>query len=786
MEDSQKPMLQDGISKMLQHMITSNANSPVISSRFHSHSAPAMSISAYVERIVKYTRCSCEALVAAVMFLQYHVTFSGHCVTVFNVHRTLITSVVLAAKSRDDEYYTNTYYAKIGGIPASELKTLELDYINLLEWDCWLDRDAFDETVAMLTELATSDPTAADIAQAVGFWEEKQSRFARNRRVTVRGAIAADVETERRRAQGGGCGAAPITTTTGSASLLAGVFGASPSPNGGVGGGMGFPLGSNNTVSSFGGGALNQSTSSANNQQQHLERLAFGGNGTPVNNNTANNNNGTAANSNAYRDPMNHSMASNASASNSNLVITAPCFYPKGMRPATTASTGRAGSSVTSGLGSNPYQQQQQPSSYDGLAGGRSLNPYGSASNPYATGGPSSYSPTYGGGGGNNSNPFARSNPFSTANGNGFGVMNRAQGYNNNGNASNRGTPSSGLAGHHSMFPSAPSANNNCGSSQPRTPTSGNGPSSWAAVAAASTSATNTGNNNNNNAAAVKRGGSNGTQYSSTTNHGTSTSNNLLLAPAAGGGAHYASGSAINSHNNSVSVAPPGPTTPNTSSPAVVPQGAPGFKNSVGTLNANALATPHGSPNGQQNASTSSNGRLLTKHRFASGDSLSGDKQKTPESNRYSIMGINANQHPNNYYSYSTESAQHSQQQQQSGNAAARRKAGTPSHSQSRNNNNRGGSGSNGLSKHANAQHHGSSDSVNNVGGATAAAAGGSPGIKLSAGEGSVAPAAHQPGGDGADEDDDSVAVERAGSKRGGLRQAGKKREVPSHWQDDR
>lgn len=72
----------------------------------------------------------------------------------------------------------------------------------------WLDRDAFDETVAILTGLATSHPSPADIAQAVGFWEEKQSRFARSRRLSVRGAIAADIEEVRTRTaqQNGGGG----------------------------------------------------------------------------------------------------------------------------------------------------------------------------------------------------------------------------------------------------------------------------------------------------------------------------------------------------------------------------------------------------------------------------------------------------------------------------------------------------------------------------------------------------------------------------------------------------
>ncbi len=38
-----------------------------------------------------------------------------------NVHRIIITSVVLAMKFLDDLYYTNSYYAKISGIPCAEV-----------------------------------------------------------------------------------------------------------------------------------------------------------------------------------------------------------------------------------------------------------------------------------------------------------------------------------------------------------------------------------------------------------------------------------------------------------------------------------------------------------------------------------------------------------------------------------------------------------------------------------------------------------------------------------------
>jgi len=35
-------------------------------------------------------------------------------------------SVMLAAKFFDDQYFNNAYYAKVGGVPANEMNTLEV------------------------------------------------------------------------------------------------------------------------------------------------------------------------------------------------------------------------------------------------------------------------------------------------------------------------------------------------------------------------------------------------------------------------------------------------------------------------------------------------------------------------------------------------------------------------------------------------------------------------------------------------------------------------------------
>ncbi len=90
---------------------------------------------AYLERILKYAACSTECFVLALIYIdriiQNHPRF---LITSLNVHRLLITAVMLAAKFCEDTYYNNAYYAKVGGLPVQEINLLELEFLFLVNF----------------------------------------------------------------------------------------------------------------------------------------------------------------------------------------------------------------------------------------------------------------------------------------------------------------------------------------------------------------------------------------------------------------------------------------------------------------------------------------------------------------------------------------------------------------------------------------------------------------------------------------------------------------------------
>ncbi|KAF9204561.1 hypothetical protein BGZ49_005146 [Haplosporangium sp. Z 27] len=53
----------------------------------------------------------------------------------FNIHRLLITSILVASKFSSDVFYPNVRYARVGGLPLTELNQLELEFLFLSQFE---------------------------------------------------------------------------------------------------------------------------------------------------------------------------------------------------------------------------------------------------------------------------------------------------------------------------------------------------------------------------------------------------------------------------------------------------------------------------------------------------------------------------------------------------------------------------------------------------------------------------------------------------------------------------
>ncbi|OAD77905.1 cyclin, partial [Phycomyces blakesleeanus NRRL 1555(-)] len=104
---------------------------------FHARSIPSITIHAYLIRILKYCPCANECFLALLVYFDRmskpnHLTNSPSLrLDSYNVHRLVITGIMISSKLFSDVFFTNSRYAKVGGLPVSELNTLELEFLQL-------------------------------------------------------------------------------------------------------------------------------------------------------------------------------------------------------------------------------------------------------------------------------------------------------------------------------------------------------------------------------------------------------------------------------------------------------------------------------------------------------------------------------------------------------------------------------------------------------------------------------------------------------------------------------
>lgn len=97
---------------------------------FHALKAPSISLREYIVRLLRYTCCSQPCFISALMCLDRAAEMDPSLrLDSLNVHRLLITSVMIAAKFWDDTYFVSSYYARVGGVPTAELNALELEFL---------------------------------------------------------------------------------------------------------------------------------------------------------------------------------------------------------------------------------------------------------------------------------------------------------------------------------------------------------------------------------------------------------------------------------------------------------------------------------------------------------------------------------------------------------------------------------------------------------------------------------------------------------------------------------
>ncbi|CAF2124063.1 unnamed protein product [Brassica napus] len=106
---------------------------------------PDMTIQSYLERIFRYTKAGPSVYVVAYVYIdRFCQNNQGFRISLTNVHRLLITTIMIASKYVEDMNYRNSYFAKVGGLETEDLNNMELEFLFLMGFKLHVNLSVFE------------------------------------------------------------------------------------------------------------------------------------------------------------------------------------------------------------------------------------------------------------------------------------------------------------------------------------------------------------------------------------------------------------------------------------------------------------------------------------------------------------------------------------------------------------------------------------------------------------------------------------------------------------------
>jgi hypothetical protein len=127
------PLFINSVGPVLEHLCEITADRGPTS--FDGVKPPPIELQQYIQRLYNYIPCSSHCFVYAIIYvdriLRVNKSFK---LSELNVHRIFFTALVVASKFYDDEYYSNSWYGRVGGVCAKELNILEVTFLKLIQF----------------------------------------------------------------------------------------------------------------------------------------------------------------------------------------------------------------------------------------------------------------------------------------------------------------------------------------------------------------------------------------------------------------------------------------------------------------------------------------------------------------------------------------------------------------------------------------------------------------------------------------------------------------------------
>ena len=104
---------------------------------------PSITIRDYLLRLSKYSKISESTLIFILIYIDRLCQKYKFKINYFNIYKLMLTSMVIAIKYNEDEFYSTEFYAKLGGITKVELNFMEYEFINLIKFNLFVKEELY-------------------------------------------------------------------------------------------------------------------------------------------------------------------------------------------------------------------------------------------------------------------------------------------------------------------------------------------------------------------------------------------------------------------------------------------------------------------------------------------------------------------------------------------------------------------------------------------------------------------------------------------------------------------
>ena len=150
------------ISDLLKGICDKNESQPInfnsnILKPFTTKTRPSISIKDYLLRLSKFTKMEESTMILVLIYIDRICNYNKIQLLYQNIFKIILASAFVAIKFNEDIHYSLEVYAKIGGVPPSELEYLEFHFLILIKLALNVNKTLYDKYSESLTSFQDDD-----------------------------------------------------------------------------------------------------------------------------------------------------------------------------------------------------------------------------------------------------------------------------------------------------------------------------------------------------------------------------------------------------------------------------------------------------------------------------------------------------------------------------------------------------------------------------------------------------------------------------------------------------